>query len=68
MYQQVRTTELEVGDIFTNEVKVVNREAFEVTDVKSNHVVVKSRKFHNDFKKIFFSSNQKHIFLRRVEE
>jgi len=66
-YDQVKTTELEIGDVFTNEIKINNRESFEVIEVENNGVKVRSRKTFVE-KTIYYSARQKHIFLRRVEE
>ena len=65
MYDRVRITELEVGDVFCKEMRLSGREAFEVVAVGKSCINVKSRNTFEE-KKMPFSTKGTLIWLRSV--
>lgn len=63
-----KASELQVGDIFAKEIKLIGREAFQVIDPKpgKNYMIVKSRTTYEQ-KKLMIQPDENVYFLRHEE-
>lgn len=60
-FKSIQMSKLKVGDIFAHEIKILNREAFKVLEIKEKTMLVKSR---NTDKEINKQIKGKVFFLR----
>lgn len=62
----IKMSELKPRDVFTHELKIHNREAFLVTEIKESQVLCVSRNDHGTNKKIIKKQKKGNVILLRT--